>query len=169
LVLHSYHLLYPTKHLGTRKEIYEREIGLELEKLQLPNVVVKESPKNRYVNGLLNKYKSRFVLDLHDNTLNQRKYEPSTTVGDIFHSHTYHHLEYFQKYKKKFENDTKGEKTLNYVGRKRIGDFTPPTLIGDMNPRLFGIELFPWVSKKNSLYFLKHLTSYLQSHPIYTK
>lgn len=68
MVLHSFHYLYPPSYfLIKHSEKYARNIGQELEKLNLPHAVVKESPKYRNYKKLTERYDSKWVLDLHSN------------------------------------------------------------------------------------------------------
>lgn len=173
LVYHSYHYHYPPKLSKSEKsrgvwpetydgrihEIYEREIGFELEKLNLPNVVVREvDNRKRDVNYLLKKYKSRFMLDLHDPGRSYNQNDRYHAVADIIFSRTKNHLEYFEKFcKQKYPDDKNMLKP-----KVRLLDTTWERF----NPRLIGVELFTWCPKDTSLDFLKRFTNYLQSNDL---
>lgn len=151
--------LDPSKDYTT-KEVYEREVGLELEKMNLPNVIVKESPKKRNFMGMLEKYKSRFVLDLHDIA---RGYKPGMDEP-YWISHIYHRdydklEEYFSKFRKECGLRMGVENSIGQVDNYGA-------LYDNANPRYLGIELMTFAEKEKSLEFLKRLTSFLQQNDL---
>lgn len=50
-----------------RPETYARDVAHEIEKLNLKNTIVKESPRNRHYAGLAERYSAKWILDLHSN------------------------------------------------------------------------------------------------------
>ncbi len=161
--MHSYHYFWPSVVKGVvRKEVYAREIGLELERTHIPDVIVKESPRNRNVNVLLRKYKSKWLLDLHDPA---RQYNPSIDDKDGIADLVYHNNPKIRSYLRRFV-ETNYQKRHNV----RFEPFYPIHLFRapyeNYNPRLLQIELSPWVPKEVSLDFLQKFTVFLKSTDI---
>ena len=176
LVLHSYHYNWstdapywqkvlrgkdPTKEYRP-KETYARKVGLELEKLNLPNLIVIESQKNRQMSNLLRKYKSKWLLDLHDCA---RNYNPKTDK-DNSGNRIISILEVYPNYKNE-KIPQLGNKLYDFLDKKyqqrkmRVGIINSP--IENYNSRLIGVELMPWFSIKEGVKFIKTLSQYLKT------
>jgi len=142
------------------KEYFEREIGLELEKMNLPNVIVKESPRVRKYRKLLDSYKARFVLDLHDiNRGYDSRLDQPYYIAHVYHVHNRKLDEYFERFRK--------EKRLRYDIKGALGSVDNyGAVYRNHNPRSLGIELFPWAGKEKSLESLKRLTDFLKQNDL---
>ena len=175
LVLHSYDYFWPNdlkkrdkiwwnldpQKVYKTREVYERKVGLELEKMNLPNVIVKQSPKQRNFKYLLETYKSRFVLDLHDIA---RDFKPGMDqpycISHIYHRHNRKLEEYFSRFRKEYSL-RKG--TNGPIGQvENYG-----ALYDNANPRSMTIELMTFAGKEKSLKFLKSLTYFLKKNDLY--
>lgn len=69
LILHSW---VSPRH--SELEPYARDVGLEIEKLRLKGIIVKESPVERSFAKLLKKYNASWVFDLHSDAPSDYKY-----------------------------------------------------------------------------------------------
>lgn len=154
-----------TKREVRAKEVYAREVGLELEKMNLPNTVVKESPKRRNISGLLERYKAKWFLDLHDPA---RPYDPKYDNGIRGQKHIAE-LSIFPYYSKNRMNNLK-DNLRNFVMKKyNVSDWwATPVPVNDIpyenyNSRYIGVELLTGYSKKVSIDFVKSLSEYLQT------
>lgn len=171
MVHHSYHYHWPPKlskgergrgvwpetYDGRVHEVYEREVGIELGNMNLPNVIVKEADnRKRDINYLLKKYQARFMLDLHDPGRTYNPKDRYDAVAHIAFAGTERHEEYFERFHKQNYPDDKD------LLKSKISLL--PTTWERFNHRLIGVELLTWCPKETSLDFLKRLTDYLQSN-----
>lgn len=115
-----------------------------MEKRHLPDVIVKESPKNRYFNRLLETYESKWVVDLHDPARGYNPTNASDRLLAILVS-----SEHLDNRLIKFVNLNKYP--VGVVGSNRE------------HPRRVAVELSPWYSKKISIDFLGELLQFLKS------
>lgn len=118
---------------------------MELEKRNIPNVVVKESPRNRYFDRLLETYKSKWVVDLHDPA---RGYDPSN----------------FSDKNLALLASTKGFDTDLRTYFRDYGYNIGTYGSRGVHPRLLAVELSPWFPKHVTIDFLSSLFQFLQSH-----
>lgn len=130
-----------------------------MKNLQIPNVIVNESPKNRSTSKLLKKYKSRWLVDLHDP--GDPKFEADKGDEDVIAWIVYKRDSKLKRYLDNFVES-------NYKPRgKKIGPKYPiylvPYLYKTYSPRYLGVELYPTIAKQESLDFLKKLTGFLKS------
>lgn len=137
---------------------YTQERSQELKNLQIPNVVVNESPKNRNTSKLLRKYKSRWLIDLHDP--GDPKFEAGRGDEDVIDWIVYKRSSKLKGYLDNFVES-------NYKSRgKKIGPKYPvlvPYLYKTYSSRYLGVELYPTFAKQESLDFLKKFTGFLKS------
>lgn len=148
LVLHSFHFLNLTN--STRKpEVYAREIGIQLERLNRANVVVKESPRKRSFDDLLKKYHCDWIVDLHDVA---------------------------REYRSTIDNSPDGRKLLAILGSQqemdgKLAQFVQKNNypVGTMpispayHPRYIVAELYPWIPKFVTIDFLSMLLQFVKS------
>jgi hypothetical protein len=161
LVLHSYHYLYPSRD-HRQKEFYAREIGNELGNMHLDGTIVLESPYKRDINALLGKYRSRWLLDLHDPA---RDYDPKNDSEFIANlGFNCFQTGLGQKFERFLEQNY--ERTLMSSWNKYPqypAKLSPlPYEHNRFNPRFVAVELYTGVPKPASLDFLKRLVNYLQ-------
>lgn len=179
LILHSYHYNWPSKMSSIQKfergietkeevrikETYARKIGLELEKMSLPNTIVRESPKRRNVSSLLKRYKAKWMLDLHDPG---RPYNPKHD-NNSYGQKQIADLAIFPYYSKNrmenLQDNLRGFAMKKYNVKDWWG-----SLVGiydipyeNYNSRYIAVELITGNSKKKSINFVKSLSEYLQT------
>lgn len=147
------------------KEVYSREVGLELEKMNLPNTIVKESQKRRSVSGLLKKYRAKWMLDLHDPG---RPYNPETD-SNLAGGKMLADIGIFPYYAKNRMEDLE-ENLRKFVMKKYNITNWQNTPVGVLdvpyehyNSRYLAVELLTGHSKKESVDFVKSLSEYLQT------
>lgn len=177
--MHSYHYHWPSKLSSTdkfvrgietkrevrAKEVYAREVGLELEKMNLPNTVVINSPKRRNVSSFLKRYKARWFLDLHDPA---RPYDSKYDNGMLGQKHIAE-LAIFPYYSKNRMENLKDNLRSFVMKKYNVSDWrATPVPVNDIpyenyNSRYIGIELLTGYSKKESIDFVKSLSEYLQT------
>lgn len=151
-------------------EVYEREIGLDLERRNLDRVIVKESPRKRDVSALLRKYKSRFLVDLHDPGRPRNSIDEPDKIADLSYTRSKLHHSYFRKFAD--ENYLRGYKQIPGYKNKQFPRYSIglyETTYANFNPRHIGVELLPWTAKEKSLDFLERLTNHLKTYPLQSK
>lgn len=168
MVLHSYHYLYPPSYfLIKHPEKYARNIGLELEKLNLPNTVVKESPKYRNYRKLTERYDAKWVLDLHSNDArvkHPKSYTELKKKGKVVKAPK--HLSMFFL-GGELSHDERIYPDSFYMLAKWFRKEYPKDLFDiDMMSRknpanVIGVELFDHIPKSKSIEFVKKLVKFL--------
>lgn len=147
------------------KEVYSRKVGLELEKMNLPNTIVKESQKKRSVSNLLRKYRAKWLLDLHDpGRLYNPRNDDNMTGGKMLAD-----VGIFPYYAKNRMEDLEDNLRKFVMKKYNITDWrNTPVGVYDIpyehyNSRYLAVELLTGHSKKESIDFVKSLSEYLQT------
>ena len=168
MVLHSYHYLYPhSKFLIKHPEKYAHNIGLELERLDLPNTVVKESPKYRNYNKLMERYNAKWILDLHSNdgrTKDTKLYKELEKMDRLVKGPKYLSMLFLggelSHTKKIYPN------SFHMLSKWIKKEYPKDSFDMDMTTRkkpvnYIGIELFSHNPKSKSVEFVKKLVEFL--------
>lgn len=149
----------------SRVENYSREVGLELEKMNLPNTIVRETPKRRNISSLLKQYKSKWLLDLHDPGRPYNHETDSNLAGGKMLADVGIFPYFYKNRMENLQHDLR-----DFVMKKyNISNWrNTPVGILDVpyehyNSRYLTIELLTGHSKKESVDFVKSLSEYLQT------
>lgn len=162
--MHSYHYFNTPKYHEIRpSEKYARSIGLEIEKQNWPNVIVKESKRYRHYKRLTDQYDAKWIIDLHSNDGFKKLPKKGQFLSRFYCGHNWKLGESFFETKSfQMLMSWKLDVEKNIYQQQGIDIDVAPR----RPPNLIGVELYTYNSRSKNIEFLKSFVNYLHQNPL---
>ncbi len=138
-------------------------MGTELSKMNLPNIIVIESPRKRWYRKLTEHYQAKWILDLHNDVCDIEFLQRMDDLATLYVS---------SRYKPNVDEERIQlirEWVRRTYSRNKRGFYPVSVIDGDplLNKpeNLFGIELYPNNDVSKSIQFIKAFSQFLYVAP----